>query len=366
MHIAKKADSPQSSCNPTSMNRLLILITSIALSIAAWSQTAADMEQSATDVEICRQAEAAYRIGRFDEAVKMLSDNMPSLTARTRSTAYHLLSLCYMEKDNSPEASRYASLLLKENPYYTPTLSDPLRFADLIEKLKSGKGATITTASQQAESVEETPVPVTLITEEMIRTSGARTLADLLVMYVPGMSVVEGYETNIAMHGVYSSSQEKILIMMDGHRLNSRATNSEAPDYRTSLDKIKQIEVLRGPASSLYGNVALTAVVNIITKSGYDVDGTLVKGGIGDNHSYKASFLMGKSVYELDLLVWASVYSSAGEKRQVGIGDEEFFGKVEQPGFMYLNGFNHKPAYDIGVKLKWKDLKFMFTTQYFN
>ena len=346
------------------MNRLLILITSIALSIAAWSQTAADMEQSATDVEICRQAEAAYRIGRFDEAVKMLSDNMPSLTARTRSTAYHLLSLCYMEKDNSLEASRYASLLLKENPYYTPTLSDPLRFADLIEKLKSGKGATITTASQQAESVEETPVPVTLITEEMIRTSGARTLADLLVMYVPGMSVVEGYETNIAMHGVYSSSQEKILIMMDGHRLNSRATNSEAPDYRTSLDKIKQIEVLRGPASSLYGNVALTAVVNIITKSGYDVDGTLVKGGIGDNHSYKASFLMGKSVYELDLLVWASVYSSAGEKRQVGIGDEEFFGKVEQPGFMYLNGFNHKPAYDIGVKLKWKDLKFMFTTQY--
>ena len=184
------------------MNRLLILITSIALSIAAWSQTAADMEQSATDVEICRQAEAAYHIGRFDEAVKMLSDNMPSLTARTRSTAYHLLSLCYMEKDNSLEASRYASLLLKENPYYTPTLSDPLRFADLIEKLKSGKGATITTASQQAESVEETPVPVTLITEEMIRTSGARTLADLLVMYVPGMSVVEGYETNIAMHGV--------------------------------------------------------------------------------------------------------------------------------------------------------------------
>ena len=346
------------------MNRLLILITTIVLSITAWSQTIADMEQSATDVEICRQAEAAYHIGRFDEAVKMLSDNMPSLTARTRSTAYHLLSLCYMEKDNSLEASRYASLLLKENPYYTPTLSDPLRFADLIEKLKSGKGATITTASQQAESVEETPVPVTLITEEMIRTSGARTLADLLVMYVPGMSVVEGYETNIAMHGVYSSSQEKILIMMDGHRLNSRATNSEAPDYRTSLDKIKQIEVLRGPASSLYGNVALTAVVNIITKSGYDVDGTLVKGGIGDNHSYKASFLMGKSVYELDLLVWASVYSSAGEKRQVGIGDEEFFGKVEQPGFMYLNGFNHKPAYDIGVKLKWKDLKFMFTTQY--
>ncbi|MGM9698562.1 MAG: TonB-dependent receptor plug domain-containing protein [Prevotella sp.] len=346
------------------MNRFFIIFASLAICITALGQSSSDMKQSATDVEICRQAEAAYRIGRFDEAVKLLTDYMPSLTARTRSTAYHLLSLCYMEKDNSDEASNYASLLLKENPYYTPTISDPLRFADMIEKMKSGKGATITTASQQAESVEETPVPVTLITEEMIKTSGARTLADLLVMYVPGMSVVEGYETNIAMHGVYSSAQEKILIMLDGHRLNSRATNAEAPDYRTSLDKIKQIEVLRGPASSLYGNVALTAVVNIITKSGYDVDGTLVRGGLGDNNTYTASLLLGKSVYELDLLLWASVYSSQGEKRSVSVGDEEFYGKVERDGFMYLNGYNHKPAYDIGLKLKWKDLKFMFTTQY--
>ena len=339
------------------MKKIFTIIFSLAVSIAATAQTAAE-------IEICQQAETAYRIGRFDEAVSLLKDNMSRLTSRTRSTAYHLLSLCYMEKDNSDEATRYASLLLKENPYFTPTLSDPLRFVDLIESMKRGKSATITTASQQAESVEETPVPVTLITEDMIKTSGAKTLGDLLVMYVPGMSVVEGYETNVSMHGVYSSSQEKILIMLDGHRLNSRATNSEAPDFRTSLDKIKQIEVLRGPASSLYGNVALTAVVNIITKSGYDVDGTLVRGGIGDNNTYTASLLLGKSLYELDLLLWASVYSSEGEKRYIGVYDEEFYGKVERDGFMFLNGFNRKPAYDIGVKVKWKDLKFMFTTQY--
>ncbi len=339
------------------MKKIFTIVFSLAVSLAATAQTAAE-------IEICQQAEAAYRIGRFDEAVSLLNDNMSRLTSRTRSTAYHLLSLCYMEKDNSDEATRYASLLLKENPYYTPTLSDPLRFVDLIESMKRGKSATITTASQQAESVEETPVPVTLITEEMIKSSGAKTLGDLLVMFVPGMSVVEGYETNVAMHGVYSSSQEKILIMLDGHRLNSRATNSEAPDFRTNLDKIKQIEVLRGPASSLYGNVALTAVVNIITKSGYDVDGTLIRGGIGDDNTYKASLLLGKSMYELDLLLWASVYSSEGEKRHVGIYDDEFYGKVERDGFMLLNGFNHKPAYDIGVKVKWKDIKFMFSTQY--
>ena len=338
------------------MKRLFTVITSIILCNAVMAQTA-------TDVEICQQAEASYRIGLFDDAVRLLTDNISNLSARTRSTAYHLLSLCYMEKDNSEEAAKYASLLLKENPYYSPTLSDPLRFIDLIEKLKSGKTATITTASQQAESLDEAPVPVTLITEDMIKDSGAKTLSDLLVLYVPGMTKVEGLESNVAMHGVYSSTQEKILIMLDGHRLNSRTTNSEQPDFRTSLEKIKQIEVLRGPASSLYGNVALTAVVNIITKSGRAVDGLKVSAGIGNNNTYAADILIGKSAYDIEFTGWASVYSSDGERRDVAPGDKEFYGRVLTPGYMYLDGYNHKPSYDIGFWAKWNDFKFLYNTQ---
>ncbi|MDD6779976.1 MAG: TonB-dependent receptor, partial [Prevotellaceae bacterium] len=338
------------------MKRLLTIITSLILSIFTVAQTT-------TEVEICQHADASYRIGRFDEAIRLLTDNISNLSARTRSTAYHLLSLCYMEKDESEEAAKYASLLLNENPYYSPTLSDPLRFIDLIEKMKSGKTATITTASQQAESLDEAPVPVTLITEDMIKDSGAKTLSDLLVLYVPGMTKVEGLESNVAMHGVYSSTQEKILIMLNGHRLNSRTTNSEQPDFRTSLEKIKQIEVLRGPASSLYGNVALTAVVNIITKSGGDVDGLKVSTGIGNNNTYQADILLGKSSYGIDLMGWASVYSSQGERRDVQPGDKEFYGRILTPGYMYLDGYNHKPSYDIGVIAKWNDFKFFYNTQ---
>ena len=85
--------------------------------------------------------------------------------------------------------------------------------------------------------------------------------------YVPGMTdVASNDEQNIAMRGIYSSYQEKILILLNGHRLNSYSTNTATPDFSISLEKVKQIEVLRGPASSLYGNVALTAVVNLITK----------------------------------------------------------------------------------------------------
>ena len=338
------------------MKRILIAIIMTVVQVCAMAQTTAD-------VELCLKAEEAYRIGRLDEAVGLLETNIGVLTNRTRETAYRLLTLCYMEKDQDEKAQAYAELLLKENPYFTVNLSDPLRFADMIENMKRGKGATITTASQQAESIEEAPVPVTLITEDMIKDSGAKTLSDLLVMFVPGMSKVEGLEANVAMHGVYSSTQEKILIMLDGHRLNSRTTNSEQPDYRTSLDKIKQIEVLRGPASSLYGNVALTAVVNIITKSGADVDGIKFSTGVGKNETYLADILIGKSSFGIDLMGWASVYSSKGERRDVQPGDNEFYGRILTPGYMYLDGYNHKPSYDIGFIAKWNNFKFFYNTQ---
>ncbi len=339
------------------MRKWIVTFFLLAASMA-WAQDDSELRQ------IYMQAEEEYTIGHFDASIRLLNENIAGFDGALKTSAYRLLSLCYLGKDHVQDAEKYASLLLKEDPYYSTSIHDPLRFADMIERLKRGEEATITTASQQEESIEEAPVPVTLITEEMIKASGARTLADLLTLYVPGMSFVEGAEMNVAMHGIYSSSQEKILIMLDGHRLNSRATNSEAPDYRTSLDKIKQIEVLRGPASSLYGNVALTAVVNIITKKGNDVDGLKFSGGIGNNHTYRANFLMGKSSLGINFMGWASVFSSYGEKRNIGVNDKAFYGKVLQPGSMYINGYNHKPAYDIGITVEWNDLKLLFNTQY--
>lgn len=339
------------------MRKWIVTFFLLAASMA-WAQDDSELRQ------IYMQAEEEYTIGHFDASIRLLNENIAGFDGALKTSAYRLLSLCYLGKDHVQDAEKYASLLLKEDPYYSTSIHDPLRFADMIERLKRGEETTITTASQQAESIEEAPVPVTLITEEMIKASGARTLADLLTLYVPGMSLVEGDEMNVAMHGVYSSSQEKILIMLDGHRLNSRTTNSEAPDYRTSLDKIKQIEVLRGPASSLYGNVALTAVVNIITKKGREVDGVQLSAGIGTNHTYRADFLMGKSGLGIDFLAWASVYTSQGEKRYVDVGDKDFYGKILRSGYMYIDGYNHQPAYDIGFSAQWNEFKFMFNTQH--
>ena len=143
--------------------------------------------------------------------------------------------------------------------------------------------ATVVTASKLEEARRESPVPITVITDTMIADIGALSLKDVLLTYVPGVTFSQDHnDVNVAMRGVYASSQQKILMLIDGHVVNSRVIASADPDFGIGIDRIKRIEVLRGPASALYGNGALTAVVHIFTKTADDVPGTLITAGAGN------------------------------------------------------------------------------------
>lgn len=337
------------------MKRHLVLLTLFLLCVVTFAQTHRDR---------LHQAHELYRLGRVEEAQHLLDKNWQILTrSETYDAACRLMVLCLLEQDKADRAENFAQELLNHNPYYAPDINDPQRYIDLISNIKGGQ-VTITAASQIAETLDEAPVPIILITEDMIRQSGARNLQDLLVLYVPGFTRIEGMNTNVAVNGTYSQMQEKILVMLDGQRLNSQTTNSFALDERTSLEKVKQIEVLRGPASSLYGNVALTAVVNIVTKDGGDVDGVKVSAGAGVYNTYRADLLMGKRYMDLDVSAWASVYFSEGERRECRYGDPNFFTSTDiKAGSYILNNMRGTPAYDIGAKLKFRDWSFLFTMQ---
>ena len=301
--------------------------------------------------EVYAQAENAYRIGRIEQARDMLLQNLSTLQGNSRQSALRLIALTYMDDYDIPKAEQYVTLLLEQNPYYTPSSNDPATFVEIVNNIKAGMTPTITTASSQAESLAEVPVPTTLITAEMIQTSGARNLQEVLAAYVPGMNLIDcNDDVNIAMRGIYSNTQEKILIMLNGHRLNSYATNTAAPDFSISLEKVKQIEVLRGPASSLYGGVALTGVVNIITKQGAEVDGLQAKVSAGNYGQVKVDAIFGKRYFDIDLLVWGSGYRNSGER----YGDE----------FVRLGRIGNHPNYDFGLQLGWKGFQFMYDTHF--
>ncbi|MEA2043012.1 MAG: TonB-dependent receptor [Bacteroidota bacterium] len=212
------------------------------------------------------------------------------------------------------------------------------------------KRIIIVTASLEKELPNEAPVPITIISAKMIRESSCNSFKEVLLTFVPGISSVQDHnEINIAMRGVYASSQQKILIMQDGHRLNSGIYSSQNPDYSISLDKIKQIEVLRGPASSLYGNIALTAVINIITKKGSQVVGTNSKIGMGNFGQLSISLVHGNSVGKnKSFLFWANLYSVDGE--QIHIPQEQDYSEFPQSGEAYIGSINIPYSSDIGFK----------------
>lgn len=321
--------------------------------------------QDYTARQIYAQAESEYDIGRIEQALLLLQGNVEHFSGNLRESAYRLMAICWLGLDDTEKAEQATRYLLNADPYYSASPQDPQRFIDMVENLRSGLTAKVTTASSQAESLAEVPVPITLITEDMIRNCGAQNLQEVLATYVPGMNIIDSNDDiNIAMRGIYSNGQEKILIMLNGHRLNSYCTNIAAPDFSVSLEKIKQIEVLRGPASSLYGGVALTAVVNLITKQGADVDGVKVKAGVGNYGQMRGDIILGKRYFDLDLLVWGSLYKNNGEEMKVPEEryDEDIY---DMPYDHFKIGrIGNKPSHDFGLQLKWKDLQFLYDARF--
>lgn len=327
--------------------------------------------------QILNAAEEAYQIGQVEEAKEMLEDHVQSLNSSLRLRGYRLLSLCCLALEDQEGARAYALKMLQENPYYTPTVEYPPRFIDMVEDIKQGLVTTISIASSQSETVNEAPSPITIITAEMIEELGYnKNLNQILAAYVPGMTEVtsDSPGENMAMHGAYSNNQELILVMENGHQLNYRFNNAAIMSYNISIEKIDHIEVLRGPASSLYGNVAVSAVVNIITKSGRAIDGVKLRYGNGSYHTHRADLLAGVHFMDADITAWTSVYNSEGQIRHFNDG-EGYYSNLSThaerrtpdlriwygPDRIYVGSYRDTPSYDIGFTFRLKGFDMMFS-----
>jgi outer membrane receptor for ferrienterochelin and colicins len=228
-------------------------------------------------------------------------------------------------------------------------------FAFETEWFNWNQNPMIKLASKHPEPLNEAPVPVTVITEDMIKNSGALTLKELLTLYVPGVTRIEDHnDINIAIRGLYSSAPQKFLILLNGHQLNSRVFHSTMIDYSIGLDKVKRIEVLRGAGSSLYGNTALAGVINIQLKKASDLKQSTLTMGIGSLGNRYISGLHGLSTTnnQTDILFWFQLYSANGEIRTISKEKDYINGNG---GSIILDGFKDLPAYDIGINYRVKN-----------
>jgi iron complex outermembrane receptor protein len=161
----------------------------------------------------------------------------------------------------------------------------------------------VVTASKVEQALVNAPATVTLINSRAIGTSPSTNYADLL-RSVPGLNVTQTSARDInltsrAATGTLSTSQ---LALIDGRTIYQDFFGFVAWDFMPiAPSEIKQIEVIRGPASAVWGANALTGVVNVITKSPREMQGTSVlvsagtfgRDGTGEERSNGTLFSVG-------------------------------------------------------------------------
>jgi outer membrane receptor protein involved in Fe transport len=128
------------------------------------------------------------------------------------------------------------------------------------------------------------PAAVTTITAEQIRDSGARSLFELLDIYVPNLQWWRNHwePDNLGLRGILSDRDDKYLLLVNGRVMNER-THYGALSERdlVLLSDIHHIDIVRGSGSALYGPGAVSMVINIITYNALTFEGTEVAARLG-------------------------------------------------------------------------------------
>jgi len=124
----------------------------------------------------------------------------------------------------------------------------------------------IVTAARTEESELSTPAHITVIAAEEIRESGEQSLVGILdkLAGINFTSYSGPQQAQIDMRGFGENSHGRVLVMVDGRRLNSQDM-SGIQWLSIPLESIERVEVVHGSNSVMYGNHAVGGVVNIIT-----------------------------------------------------------------------------------------------------
>lgn len=123
----------------------------------------------------------------------------------------------------------------------------------------------VVTATRSERKITDVPIPVTVISREEIRSTGASRLDEILAEQT-GLAVsytsTSGHGFGIQMEGL---DPAYCLILVNGEPAIGR-TAGILDLKRFTLDNVERIEIVKGPSSSLYGSDALAGVINIITR----------------------------------------------------------------------------------------------------
>ena len=161
-------------------------------------------------------------------------------------------------------------------PAQAPTPEDPQTYEEQV----------VVSASRSEQQLVNAPASVSLITAETIQNSPATNIGDLM-RALPGVNVsqISARDVNITSRGATATLSTSQLALVDGRSVYLDFFGMVMWDLIPSnANDIRQIEVIRGPASAVWGANAMNGVVNVITKTPRELaaqGGTSLTVGVG-------------------------------------------------------------------------------------
>jgi outer membrane receptor for ferrienterochelin and colicins len=210
-------------------------------------------------------------------------------------------------------------------------------------------------AALHPQTLQEAPASVTIITAEDIRKYGYRTLGEALAA-VRGFYVTNDRTyTSVGVRGfdVPGDYDSELLVMVNGHNMTEHIFDFVlffGNDFPIDMNLIKQIEIIRGPSSALYGSNAMFATINIVTKSQDEAGPLSLTADTGSFGEKKVQIVETASLGGAKVLLSGSVYNNAGQSPL-------FFPQFTTPQNNYGNAIdmNGEKGYHFFANLAWRN-----------
>ena len=188
-----------------------------------------------------------------------------------------------------------------------------------LEALMEIEVPSVYGASKFEQKITEAPSSISVVYSDEIKRYGYRTLAAVLES-VQGFQV--SYDRDFSFLGTRGINlgdfNSRILLLVDGHRVNNNLTDGAAigNDFILDIDMVDRVEVIRGPFAVLYGNNAFFGVINVVTRRGAQLNGFEVSGDYGSFDTYKGRVSYGKAFTNgIELMLSGTLYDSHGADR---------------------------------------------------
>jgi outer membrane receptor protein involved in Fe transport len=194
-----------------------------------------------------------------------------------------------------------------------------------------GDEEMLSIATGNKQPIAKAPAVATVITAEDIKAMGATDIDEVLES-VPGLHVARnpaGYNPVYTIRGIYSGQNPQVLVLINGIPITNLFLGNRNDIWGgMPVQSVARIEVIRGPGSAIYGADAFAGVINIVTKTKEDINGTEIGGRAGSFDTYDGWALHGDTWGGFEVAAMIEYHNTNGQRQIIGSDAQTFYDGV--------------------------------------